>query len=140
MGYYFVHAVRKHWRIAFDVMDQSDSAEREAFSNFDDECPPPHWPLLLALRDQSIIIDSITGERELSPHIFERTHSLSAHRVVTRFRLNDMGIRELVEGWSFTETGGGEGTEDGEWLGIEQVPTTVHVELLKAKRIPDPVS
>ena len=51
-----------------------------------------------------------------------------------------MGIRELSEGWSFTETGGGEGTRDGEWLSIDQVPTTVHVELLKAKRIPDPVS
>lgn len=51
-----------------------------------------------------------------------------------------MGIKELIDGWSFTEIGGGEGTQDGEWLGIEQVPTTVHVELLKAKRIPDPVS
>jgi len=51
-----------------------------------------------------------------------------------------MGIRELTEGWSFTEIGGGEGTKDGEWLSIERVPTTVHVELLKAERIPDPVS
>ena len=51
-----------------------------------------------------------------------------------------MDIKELSEGWSFTEIGGGEGTKDGEWLSIEQVPTTVHVELLKAKRIPDPVS
>ena len=51
-----------------------------------------------------------------------------------------MGIKELSGGWSFTEIGGGEGTKDGEWLSIEQVPTTVHVELLKAKRIPDPVS
>lgn len=58
----------------------------------------------------------------------------------TRFRLNDMGIKELIEGWSFTEIGGGEGTRDGEWLNIEQVPATVHVELLNAKRIPDPVS
>jgi len=60
----------------------------------------------------------------------------------TRFRLNDydMGIKELVEGWSFTEIGGGEGTKDGEWLDVERLPTTVHVELLKAGRIPDPVS
>lgn len=50
-----------------------------------------------------------------------------------------MGIKELSEGWSFTEIGGGEGTKDGEWLGVERVPTTVHVELLKAGRIPDPV-
>ena len=49
-------------------------------------------------------------------------------------------IKELIEGWSFTEIGGGEGTKDGEWLSIERVPTTVHAELLKAKRIPDPVS
>jgi len=51
-----------------------------------------------------------------------------------------MGIKELIEGWSFTEIGGGEGTKDGEWLTVERVPTTVHVELLKAERIPDPVS
>ena len=50
-----------------------------------------------------------------------------------------MGIKELDEGWSFTEIGGGEGTGDGEWLNVERVPTTVHVELLKAGRIPDPV-
>ena len=51
-----------------------------------------------------------------------------------------MGVEELIEGWSFTEIGGGQGTKDGEWLDVEQVPTTVHVELLKAGRIPDPVS
>ena len=52
-----------------------------------------------------------------------------------------MGItKELIEGWSFTEIGGGQGTKDGEWLDVERVPTTVHVELLKADRIPDPVS
>ena len=48
--------------------------------------------------------------------------------------------KELIAGWSFTEIGGGQGTKDGEWLNVERVPTTVHVELLKAKRIPDPVS
>ena len=49
-------------------------------------------------------------------------------------------IRELIQGWSFTETGGGQGTDDGEWLNVERVPTTVHFELLKVGRIPDPVS
>lgn len=51
-----------------------------------------------------------------------------------------MGIKELSKEWSLTEIGGGEGTKDGEWLSVERVPTTVHVELLKAGRIPDPVS
>lgn len=48
--------------------------------------------------------------------------------------------RPLNEGWSFTQVGGGEGTKDGEWLDVSEFPTTVHVELLKLKRIPDPVS
>ena len=51
-----------------------------------------------------------------------------------------MSVEELVEGWTFTEIGGGQGTKDCEWLNVERVPTTVHVELLKAGRIPDPVS
>lgn len=51
-----------------------------------------------------------------------------------------MAITKLDKNWSFTEIGGGEGTKDGEWLAIESIPTTVHVELIKAKRIPDPVS
>jgi len=46
--------------------------------------------------------------------------------------------RSLTE-WSFTQVGGGEGTKDGEWLGVSSFPTTVHVELLKLKKIPDPV-
>jgi hypothetical protein len=50
-----------------------------------------------------------------------------------------MAIISLDKNWSFSEIGEGEGTEDGEWLQIESIPTTVHVELLKAKRIPDPV-
>ncbi|KAF9782269.1 beta-mannosidase [Thelephora terrestris] len=49
-----------------------------------------------------------------------------------------MGVEELIEGWSFTEIKGGQGTKDGEWLSVDRVPTTVHVELLKAGRIPDP--
>ncbi|KAJ7228703.1 glycoside hydrolase family 2 protein [Mycena pura] len=44
----------------------------------------------------------------------------------------------LLQDWSFTQIGGGEGTKDGEWLAVSQFPTTVHVELLKLKRIPDP--
>lgn len=42
--------------------------------------------------------------------------------------------------WSFTQIGGGKGTEDGEWLQVSSFPTTVHVELLKLQKIPDPVS
>ncbi|KAF9058147.1 glycoside hydrolase family 2 protein [Panaeolus papilionaceus] len=43
-----------------------------------------------------------------------------------------------LEEWSFTQVGGGDGTKDGEWLQVSSFPTTVHVELLKLKRIPDP--
>ena len=42
--------------------------------------------------------------------------------------------------WSFTQIGGGEGTRYGEWIEVSSFPTTVHVELLKLKKIPDPVS
>lgn len=47
--------------------------------------------------------------------------------------------RSLTQDWSFTQVGGGRGTKNGEWLAVSQFPTTVHVELLKAERIPDPV-
>ncbi|KAK7049564.1 hypothetical protein VNI00_005595 [Paramarasmius palmivorus] len=43
-----------------------------------------------------------------------------------------------LQDWSFTQIGGGEGTKDGEWLQVSEFPTTVHVELLKLKKIPDP--
>ncbi|KII94824.1 glycoside hydrolase family 2 protein [Plicaturopsis crispa FD-325 SS-3] len=46
--------------------------------------------------------------------------------------------RPLSSGWSFTQVGGGQGTKDGEWLPVSEFPTTVHVELLKLKKIPDP--
>lgn len=46
----------------------------------------------------------------------------------------------LIQDWFFTQVGGGRGTELGEWLAVSQIPTTVHVELLKLKKIPDPVS
>lgn len=45
----------------------------------------------------------------------------------------------LLQDWSFTQIGGGKGSKDGEWLTVSQFPTTVHVELLKLNRIPDPV-
>lgn len=48
--------------------------------------------------------------------------------------------RELNEGWTFTQVGGGENVQVGEWLPVQSFPTTVHVELLNHKKIPDPVS
>ena len=48
--------------------------------------------------------------------------------------------RLLGGGWSFTQTGGGQGTEDGEWLETSAFPTSVHVELLHSRKISDPVS
>lgn len=44
----------------------------------------------------------------------------------------------LLDNWSFTQIGGGQGTRDGEWIPVSSFPTTVHVELLKINRIPDP--
>ena len=48
-------------------------------------------------------------------------------------------VKSLTENWSFTQVGGGDGTKDGEWVTVSQFPTTVHVELLKLKKISDPV-
>jgi beta-mannosidase len=50
-----------------------------------------------------------------------------------------MGVSRLLQDWSFTQVGGGEGTKDGEWLPVSEFPTTVHVELLRLQKIPDPV-
>ena len=47
--------------------------------------------------------------------------------------------RDLHEGWTFTQVGGGQVVREGEWLPVKSFPTTVHVELLGYKRIPDPV-
>jgi beta-mannosidase len=47
--------------------------------------------------------------------------------------------RQIDQDWQFTQIGGGQGTKDGEWLKASEFPTTVHVELLKQKIIPDPV-
>ncbi|KAF8915918.1 glycoside hydrolase family 2 protein [Mucidula mucida] len=49
-----------------------------------------------------------------------------------------MSTTRLLEDWSFTQIGGGQGTKDGEWLQASSFPTTVHVELLELKKIPDP--
>ncbi|KAF8812399.1 glycoside hydrolase family 2 protein [Phlegmacium glaucopus] len=43
-----------------------------------------------------------------------------------------MSARRLLTDWSFTQVG------VGEWLPVSSFPTTVHVELLKLKKIPDP--
>ncbi|THV08604.1 glycoside hydrolase family 2 protein [Dendrothele bispora CBS 962.96] len=48
-----------------------------------------------------------------------------------------MLVRSLKD-FFFTQIGSGEGTKDGEWLPVSQFPTSVHVELLNLKRIPDP--
>ena len=48
--------------------------------------------------------------------------------------------RDLHEGWTFTQVVGGQVMKEDEWLPVKSFPTTVHVELLKAGRIPDPVS
>jgi len=45
-----------------------------------------------------------------------------------------------LKNWLFSQVGGGLGTKDGEWLSVSSFPTTVHLELVKLGRIPDPVS
>ncbi|KAM5540332.1 hypothetical protein V8D89_005790 [Ganoderma adspersum] len=47
-------------------------------------------------------------------------------------------VMELHDGWTFTQVGGSEVVKDGEWLPVRNFPTTVHVELLEHKKIPDP--
>ena len=53
-----------------------------------------------------------------------------------------LASRPLHEGWSFTQVGGAAraGVKEGEWISVQSFPTTVHVELLKEGKIPDPVS
>lgn len=49
-----------------------------------------------------------------------------------------ISVRRLLDtGWTFTQIGG---TDDDEWLKTSTFPTSVHVELLHLKKIPDPVS
>ena len=49
----------------------------------------------------------------------------------------------IDEGWSYSLTnahGADTGAvKEGEWKAVKQFPTTVHVELLKEGKIPDPV-
>lgn len=47
--------------------------------------------------------------------------------------------KRFLKDWAFTQIGGGQGTKDAEWIEVSSFPTTVHVELLKQKKIPDPV-
>lgn len=44
----------------------------------------------------------------------------------------------LDTNWVFAQLGGGEANKDGEWLTASKAPTSVHAELLKLKKIPDP--
>ena len=46
-------------------------------------------------------------------------------------------IRPIADGWQFRQVNGSQDYE--QWLPVSEFPTTVHVELLKSKRIPDPV-
>ena len=48
--------------------------------------------------------------------------------------------RVLGDGWTFTQITGGQEPENGQWLETSAFPTSVHVELLRLKKIPDPVS
>jgi len=53
-------------------------------------------------------------------------------------------FKTLHNNWYFTQVtergDGGKGTlKEGEWLSVDSFPTTVHVELMKLKKIPDPV-
>ncbi|KAI0824742.1 glycoside hydrolase family 2 protein [Trametes gibbosa] len=57
-------------------------------------------------------------------------------------RTNEFTSRELHEGWGFSQVGDAiaesGGLSAGEWLPVHTFPTTVHVELLHHKKIPDP--
>ncbi|KIY73725.1 glycoside hydrolase family 2 protein [Cylindrobasidium torrendii FP15055 ss-10] len=46
--------------------------------------------------------------------------------------------KRFLNDWAFTQIGGGQATVDGEWIQVSSFPTTVHVELLKQGKIPDP--
>ncbi|KAI0082455.1 glycoside hydrolase family 2 protein [Panus rudis PR-1116 ss-1] len=46
--------------------------------------------------------------------------------------------KAISEGWSFTQVGGGDVIKQDEWISCKAFPTTVHVELLKEQKIPDP--
>ena len=70
----------------------------------------------------------------------EQTLSLAPYTLI----MTVVDSRDIHEGWTFKKvTAGGASDEyvkvDEEFI-AQQFPTTVHVELLKEKRIPDPVS
>jgi beta-mannosidase len=44
----------------------------------------------------------------------------------------------LDSNWEFTQIGGGQANSNGEWLKSSKAVTSVHVELLKLKEIPNP--
>jgi hypothetical protein len=48
--------------------------------------------------------------------------------------------RVLGDGWTFTQIGGNQEAENNKWLETCTFPTSVHIELLHLKKIPDPVS
>ena len=57
--------------------------------------------------------------------------------------MSNLTTKVLDEGWgySLTNAHGADtsGVKEGEWAAVKQFPTTVHVELLKEGKIPDPV-
>ena len=77
-----------------------------------------------------LIVHHVTGE-------LRGIYKTLLHQFCVRFP--EMSIHRSLQHWHFTQVGGGEGTKDGEWLRVSEFPTTVHVELLRLKKIPDPV-
>lgn len=52
--------------------------------------------------------------------------------------MSTSSIKRSLDDWVFSQVGGGQGTKDGEWITTCSFPTSVHVELLRLGRIPDP--
>ncbi|KAH6914948.1 beta-mannosidase [Coprinopsis sp. MPI-PUGE-AT-0042] len=52
--------------------------------------------------------------------------------------MSTSSTKRSLDDWVFSQVGGGQGTKEGEWITTSSFPTTVHVELLKLGRIPDP--
>ncbi|KAJ7068225.1 glycoside hydrolase family 2 protein [Mycena amicta] len=47
-------------------------------------------------------------------------------------------MQRPLRDWQFTQIGGGDATKENEWLPVSSFPTTVHVELVKRDKIPNP--
>jgi hypothetical protein len=47
-------------------------------------------------------------------------------------------LKTLLQNWTFSQHGGGPANQDNEWLPAAKVPTSVHAELLRLGKIPDP--